>query len=71
MTALFAVTTGIFFLKAEDMSVLASSVPPINSTKTSISSSKTSKIFLKIFVSPALYLGLSLRAPIATISRST
>ena len=71
MTALFAVTTGIFFSKAEEISVLASSVPPINSTRTSISSSKTSNTSLKIFVSPGLYFGLSLRAPMATISRST
>ena len=70
ITALFAVTTCLPELRARVIKSLAVSTPPINSTRTSISSSTTSKISLKIFVEPGLHFGLSRRAPIQHISQS-
>ena len=70
ITALLAVTTCLPALSARSIKSLAVSTPPINSTSTSISSSTTSKISLRIFVEPGLHLGLSRRAPMQHISQS-
>lgn len=70
ITALFAVTTCLPEQSARVIKSLAVSTPPINSTRTSISSSTTSKISLKIFVEPGLQFGLSRRAPMQHISQS-
>ena len=67
ITALFAVTTCLPEFRAAVIKSFAVSTPPINSTRTSMSSSTTLKISLKIFAEPGLHFGLSRRAPIQHI----
>ena len=67
-TALFAVTTWIPLSIDARINSRATSTPPINSTITSMSWSNTSKISRSILVSLGSHFGLSLLAPITTIS---